>query len=253
MRPPGGSIGSTGAREGRRAARRQELLDAAHRVIRRDGPHASMDDVAAEAGITKPILYRHFGDKGGLYRALAERYVWALLSDRRTIVKQESDGRTRVAATIDAYLSIVDSDPQIYRFLAHHALHERPEAQAAIAGYIRTLATDIAGEIREGLDAAGADSRGAEAWAYGIIGMVQLATDWWLEERPMPRSEFVEHLVALLWDGLASPKAVTREVGDYRDMRREQEVVGSGTRPGASRSGPNPTKVGGPLRGRDGS
>ena len=242
------------AREGRRAARRQELLDAAHRVIRRDGPHASMDDVAAEAGITKPILYRHFGDKGGLYRALAERYVWAMLSDRRAIVKQESDGRTRVAATIDAYLSIVDSDPQIYRFLAHHALHERPEAQAAIADYIRTLAGDIAAEIRSGREAAGADPRGAETWAYGIIGMVQLATDWWLQERPMPRAEFVDHLVALIWDGVANPKpsGIPEADGD-RNVRSAEEVVGSGTRPRAIRSGPNQSEVGGPLRGRDSS
>ncbi|MGH2819151.1 MAG: helix-turn-helix domain-containing protein, partial [Actinomycetota bacterium] len=46
-----------------------DLLDAADNVVRRDGPEASMQKIAAEAGITKPILYRQFGDKGGLYRA----------------------------------------------------------------------------------------------------------------------------------------------------------------------------------------
>ncbi|MFC7511784.1 TetR/AcrR family transcriptional regulator [Streptomyces thermocarboxydus] len=43
--------------------RRRELLEAADRVVLRDGPGASMNAIAAEAGITKPILYRHFGDK----------------------------------------------------------------------------------------------------------------------------------------------------------------------------------------------
>ena len=55
--------------------RRRELLEAANRVVLRDGPEASMNAIAAEAGITKPILYRHFGDKNGLYRALAQRHT----------------------------------------------------------------------------------------------------------------------------------------------------------------------------------
>ena len=53
--------------------RREELLDAAERAIRRAGPQASMDQLAGEAGITKPILYSHFGDRAGLAEALAER------------------------------------------------------------------------------------------------------------------------------------------------------------------------------------
>ena len=60
-----------------------ELLEAADRVVLRDGPGASMNAIAAEAGITKPILYRHFGDKGGLYRALAVRHTDALLAALR--------------------------------------------------------------------------------------------------------------------------------------------------------------------------
>ncbi|MBI0378905.1 helix-turn-helix transcriptional regulator, partial [Streptomyces albiflaviniger] len=63
--------------------RRKELLEAADRVVLRDGPEASMNAIAAEAGITKPILYRHFGDKGGLYRALAKRHTDALLASLR--------------------------------------------------------------------------------------------------------------------------------------------------------------------------
>ena len=52
-------------------------------MVLRDGPEASMNAIAAEAGITKPILYRHFGDKGGLYRALAKRHTDALLASLR--------------------------------------------------------------------------------------------------------------------------------------------------------------------------
>ena len=61
----------TGAtdRSDRREQRREELLDAALGVIRREGRAASMEAMAAAARITKPILYRYFGDREGLARA----------------------------------------------------------------------------------------------------------------------------------------------------------------------------------------
>jgi AcrR family transcriptional regulator len=218
-----GSIGNaTGAQ---RASRRQELLDAAHRVIRRDGPAVSMDDVAAEAGITKPILYRHFGNKGGLYKALAERYVWALLTERRRIVQDETDPHLRLRATIDAYLAFVEQDPQVYRFLAQHAFYERPEAQAALTDYIRTLAGDVAAELDEGLKRAGGNRAAAQPWAFGIIGLVQMATDWWLEDRSMSRTEFVDHLTNLLWTGLSRPE-IGRAAGIGSPAESEEKQVG---------------------------
>jgi AcrR family transcriptional regulator len=223
-----GSIGN--ATQQTRAGRRQALLDAAHIVIRRDGPAASMDDVAAEAGITKPILYRHFGNKGGLYKALAERYVWALLTERRRIVQDQSDPHTRLRSTIDAYLAFVERDPQVYRFLAQHAFYERPEAQAALTDYIRTLAGEITAELHEGLKRAGGNPAAAQPWAFGIIGFVQMATDWWLADRTMSRADFVDHLTHLLWTGISGRAAP------------EQEVLRSPS------SEPN-SKVGGPSRG----
>ena len=59
-----------------------------------------MNAIAAEAGITKPILYRHFGDKGGLYRALANRHTDALLASLRAALDSPGDRRHRVEATL---------------------------------------------------------------------------------------------------------------------------------------------------------
>src|SRR5688572_6960411 len=68
-------------RHGDRADRRESLLDAAISGIRTHGPAASMDQLAAAAGITKPILYRHFGDRAGLVAAIAKRFADSLLQD----------------------------------------------------------------------------------------------------------------------------------------------------------------------------
>ena len=83
--------------------RRRQLLAAADRVIRRRGPDASMDEIAAEAGVAKPILYRHFGNKDGLYAALVERYMGALYDEAdKALVEPMMDAfRKRFSVTIN--------------------------------------------------------------------------------------------------------------------------------------------------------
>lgn len=186
-----------------REARRCELLDAADRVIRRDGPSASMDAIAAEAGITKPILYRHFGDKGDLYRLLAERYVQPVMCALLPALRQPADVRTRLRSVIDAYLAFIDADPQIYRFLMHRALGERNEARATVSEFVLRIGQEVAGALEEEFDRLAMDRTPAAAWGHGIVGMVMVAGDWWLQEQEISREECVDHLAALVWQGLS--------------------------------------------------
>lgn len=189
--------------------RRRELLEAADRVVLRDGPEASMNAIAAEAGITKPILYRHFGDKGGLYRALAKRHTDALLSTLRTALDAPNDRRERVEATLHAYLDAIESNPQVYRFLMHPG-EGVPDAEKGFdigrhsAPLLRRMGEELADVITERLDL-GPDSRmSARVWGHGIVGMMHAAGDWWLGERPCSRPELVRHLADLLWGMLAT-------------------------------------------------
>lgn len=188
----------------RRSKRRQELLDAADRAIRRSGPDVSMDEIAAEAATAKPVLYRYFGDKGGLYQALAERYVQLVMTTVRDALaaKERAEPRDRLEAAISAYLELVDTSTPMYRFLMHRAVTERAEAHATVADFIRGLGGEVAAVLAEDLRGRGLDPHAAEPWARGIVGMVQVAGDWWLEQRSMTRARLVEHLVTLLWTGL---------------------------------------------------
>src|SRR3954462_14647865 len=106
--------------------RRSQLLEAADRVVQRDGSAVSMNAIAAEAGVTKPILYRHFGDKGGLYRALAERHIDDLMEQLRVALTTKGGRRRRVETTLDVYLALIEARPQVYRFLMHRASFEEP-------------------------------------------------------------------------------------------------------------------------------
>ncbi|MFC9624916.1 TetR family transcriptional regulator [Streptomyces sp. NPDC056930] len=189
--------------------RRRELLEAADRVVLRDGPGASMNAIAAEAGITKPILYRHFGDKGGLYRALAKRHTDALLIALRAALDAPAERRRRVESTLDTYLAAIEARPQVYRFLMHPSDDSAPSTEQGFdvgrhsAPLLRRLGEELALVIAERVDL-GPDSEAmARIWGHGIVGMMHAAGDWWLGERPCSREQLVRSLADLLWGRLA--------------------------------------------------
>ncbi|MFF9350405.1 TetR family transcriptional regulator [Streptomyces sp. NPDC014734] len=190
--------------------RRRELLEAADRVVLRDGPGASMNAIAAEAGITKPILYRHFGDKGGLYRALAKRHTDALLVALRAALDAPAERRRRVESTLDTYLAAIEARPQVYRFLMHpsddsaHSAEQGFDVGRHSAPLLRRLGEELATVIAERVDLGPDGEASARIWGHGIVGMMHAAGDWWLGERPCSREQLVRSLADLLWGRLAA-------------------------------------------------
>lgn len=181
--------------------RRESLLEAADRVVQRDGPAASMNLIAAEAGITKPILYRHFGDKGGLYRALAARHIDVLLGRLRAALVTRGGLAARTHATVDAYLAAIESEPQVYRFLMHRAAVEEPGVRGDVESFVRRFGDELAIGIRNEPALGDIDPLRATVWAQGIAGMVQATGDWWLDHPEIPRESVVTELAALLLAG----------------------------------------------------
>ena len=180
--------------------RRQALLDAADRVICRDGPAASMASIASEAGISKPILYRHFGDKSGLYQALAERHARTLIEALRAEFLRAGTLWDRACATIDTYLSTISANPNLYRFLVHRASAEDAATHSAVSTVIRGLGRELADVmIAEG---GMSDRVRAEVWGHSAVGMVHTAGDWWLDNPEVPRETVVDALADLLRGGL---------------------------------------------------
>ncbi len=180
--------------------RREELLDAAVRAIKRVGPHASMDDIAAEAGLTKPILYSHFGDKAGLAAALAEQYLTDLMPQ---VLASFSDGghpKEMVRRAIDTFIGFVEGDPQVYRFLV------RGVGGAELSFIEQRLITEfglgLAQVLRGALRAAGADPRPAELWSFSILGTVLAGAEWWQARQTTSRADLVDSLTAFVWGGL---------------------------------------------------
>ena len=185
-----------------RQARRDELLDAAVEAIRRHGPQVSMEDLARAAGVTKPILYRHFDHRDGLTAALATRFADGLQATLVSAMGSGTDPRETLVKTIDAYLSFVERDPEVYRFLVRHLTASDDEL--SVGNFLRQVGNQVAVVVGEQMRAAKVDSGGAEPLAHGIVGMVHAAGDWWLERQTMPRERVVQYVVDLLWGGMAA-------------------------------------------------
>ena len=209
-----------------RTARRETLLDAAIACIRREGPGATMERIAAEAGVTKPILYRHFRHRADLEDAIAARFTDELSAQLRRVMRRPGDPRTVLAAAIDAYVRVVERETEIYRFLVHRG---RPSvsAEGPIEDFMRRLGDEIGLVLGERLRELGLDSGPAEVWGHGIVGMVSASVDWWVDRRVLPRRRLVEFLADLLWEGFrgatrdAMPvPAAPDDAGDVIRLRR---------------------------------
>lgn len=196
-RPP------TAERDARRSQRREALLDAAVAAIARYGADATMTAMASEAGVTKPVLYRYFGDRAGLYEALAARFAAGLVRDLDPALHGGPGGLESVELAIGAYLSYVEANAGLYRFLVNRLPAAGPDGQRLVRGFVHRVATQVAAALDPPLRAAGVPPARVELVAFGITGMVQLGGDVWLEHQAMPRPEAVTQLAALAWQGLA--------------------------------------------------
>lgn len=205
-----------------REQRRRELTDAALRAIRSHGATVGMDEIAAEAGTSKTVIYRHFGDRLGLYLAVCASVDSNVLGDLQQALTHAGEGaggaplagdaRAAIEAVIDSYFVQVERDPEVYRFVVRRpALNVAPEDDPVI-GISDTIAGVLQPIFAEALRDAGRPTDAARIWAHGLIGFVRESADRWLADpdRP-PRGVVVRHLAEFASDGLTGALGLTSD------------------------------------------
>jgi AcrR family transcriptional regulator len=185
-----------------RRARREQLVQATLSAVSRHGAGVGMDEIAAEAGTSKTVVYRHFADRSELHVAVCGRVAEQLLTRLREAMESSGEPREMVAAAITTYLAFLEADPELYRFVVQQS-PDRPAADP-IDNLSHLVGEQVAALMTEALERAGQDTAAAGPWGHGLVGLVRSAADWWLRaERPMIRNELAAHLTDLAWAGLS--------------------------------------------------
>ena len=206
-----------------RAQRRTELVEATLRAIRNRGAGVGMDDIASSAGTSKTVFYRHFTDRAGLYGAVAERVNAIILRDiiravggvstfTGPLAKSASPPpRDLLAAAVDAYLALVEHDPEVYRFIVAAPLvppSERTETIDLASAVSQAVAVQIGDLISAALTSSGRSTEPALTWGHAVVGMARAAGDEWLRagaaDSGTSRETLKEHLTEFIWGGLSS-------------------------------------------------
>ena len=233
MSPPSPTARADGRHtrwEEHRRARRAELVEATMRAIRRHGAGVGMDQIAAQAGTSKTVVYRHFTDRTGLYRAVVAAVDDLILRDlgsALTTADPAADGdaggdpRALVAAAVDSYLTLVERDPEVYRFVVTRPLLDAPVADDPVEGMTSRIAAQVTEVLASRLRREGRDERAAATWAHSLIGLVRAAADHWLAQPDrVPREVLARQVTDLAWGGLAGAlEADDRHTGPDRTDR----------------------------------
>ncbi|MGL5856866.1 MAG: TetR/AcrR family transcriptional regulator [Angustibacter sp.] len=177
------------ARPGRlpRTARRAQLLGAAQEVFVRCGYHAAaMDDIAEQAGVSKPVLYQHFPSKLELYLALLDQHAEELVDAVRRALASTQDNKQRVAATMAAYFEFVDREGEPFRLVFESDLTNEAAVRARVDAVTERCAEAIAEVIQEDTSLPKSQAR---LLGVALIGMAQVTARYWLTWQDQPADD----------------------------------------------------------------
>ena len=192
--------------------RREQLILIGRQLFAERGFDAtSVEEVAARAKVSKPVVYEHFGGKEGLYAVVVDREVRAML-DRITTALTAGHPRELLEQAALALLDYIEAETDGFRVLV------RESPGMAATGSFSSVLNDIAHQVEHILGAEfkarDYDPRLAELYSQALVGMVALAGRWWLEVRKPRKETVAAHLVNLAWNGLShlekKPTLLTR-------------------------------------------
>ena len=182
--------------------RREQLLDIGRKLFADKGfEGTSVEEIAATAQVSKPVVYEHFGGKEGLYAVVVDREIQTLLDAITASLNTEARPRVLLENAALALLDYIETSTDGFRIL----VRDSPVAQST--GTFASLISDVAGQVEyllgDEFRARDLDARTAPLYAQMLVGMVALTGQFWLDHRKPKKQDVAAHLVNLAWNGLS--------------------------------------------------
>ncbi|WP_255313909.1 TetR/AcrR family transcriptional regulator [Trueperella pecoris] len=184
-----------------RVQRREQLISIGRRLFAAHGFDAvSVEEVASAAGVSKPVIYEHFGGKEGLYQVIVDRETTALNELLQDKMRVDLRPREALEGSILALLDYIEVNPDGFGLM----VHQSPDV---ISGsQFSTIMSDMGDYLTELLgpyfDHLGFDADTAPMYAQMLAGTVGTMGQIWANEKTPSKEVLAAHLVNLIWNGL---------------------------------------------------
>jgi AcrR family transcriptional regulator len=181
--------------------RREQLIEVGRKLFADKGfEGTTVEEIAAKASVSKPVVYEHFGGKEGLNAVVVDREIAALLGGITGALSAELNSRETLERAAGALLDYIESNTDGFRIL----VRDSPAGQST--GSFASLISDIASQVEHILAAEfkshKLDPKAAPMYAQMLVGMIALTGQWWLNSRKFKKHEVAAHVVNLAWNGL---------------------------------------------------
>ncbi|WP_280261352.1 TetR/AcrR family transcriptional regulator [Nocardia wallacei] len=187
-----------------RAVREQQMLDAAVEVFSRKGYHdTSMDAIAAEAKISKPMLYLYYGSKDELFRASIQREAARFIESVAVAGNPKLTPHEQLRAGLEAFLSYVDNNRLSWQVLYRQALGQQPFASEIANSRERVI--ELTAKLLESSAKYAEPGTNFDIVAVAVIGAGEAIADR-IADGEVEVGEAVDLLDNLAWRGLAGKK-----------------------------------------------
>lgn len=189
------------ARRMPRAKREQQLLNVALQLFIEHGYQGtSMEDIASAAGVTRPIVYNHFGSKDGIYLACLRRARESLDQHIVDAAKDLTTLQGRLNAGVEGYFTFVDENRSSWHLLfgggiaiAGTASEEASRLRFQSVEKIAQLLFGVVDDI---------DTEKGEAIAHAVSGAGEQLAKWWLQRPQVSKQHVMELMINFCWSGL---------------------------------------------------
>ena len=218
--------------------RREQLIAVARGLFAERGFDAtSVEEVAARAQVSKPVVYEHFGGKEGLYAVVVDREITTISAAISSAITDPAGGTavapdapgsaSRIAERAAlALLTYIEDSPDGFRILSAGS----DRAAGTYSTLLADVAIEVSGILASQFAAHDLDPRTAPLYAQMLVGIVAMPAQWWLENRSMSKEEVAAHMVNLAWNGLRGMKAEpTLHSGPADNSHGSEGASGAGT------------------------
>ena len=183
------------------AQRRAQLIDVARGLFALRGlDGATIEDIAAAAGVSKPVVYEHFGSKEALYTEVVDAEFDRLLAVITEALSADAGPRILIERAAYAMLDYIEGHTDGFRILVRDAPPSQPEG--TFATLLSRVTVHVEHILSKEFGNRGLSAEVGGMYAQMLVGMVAMTGQWWLDARTPDKATVAAHLVNLSWNGL---------------------------------------------------